>query len=133
MDFKGGYEALSYVWGSPRGNVPIECEGKTLLITPNCEAALRRIRRRTRTRALWIDAICIDQASTDEKNAQVQLMSEVYSKARRVIVWLGDDEDGGALSTRLLAITQTVFELLLPHSTYGHYPIWDRIDDYIKS
>lgn len=38
---------------------------------------------------LWIDAICIDQANTDEKTAQVALMPKIYSHARKVIVWLG--------------------------------------------
>ena len=45
---------------------------------------------------LWIDAVCIDQDMTDslkvEKNAQVQLMAQIYSKAIKVLVWLGDDE-----------------------------------------
>lgn len=38
---------------------------------------------------LWIDAICIDQLSISERNHQVQLMPLIYSKASRVIAWLG--------------------------------------------
>ncbi|KAI8946274.1 hypothetical protein F4801DRAFT_583578 [Xylaria longipes] len=57
---KDVYEALPYVWGSPTGTTPICCNGKELLVTPNCHDALRRLRRRFSPRVLWIDAICID-------------------------------------------------------------------------
>lgn len=40
---------------------------------------------------LWIDAICIDQQNTIERNHQVAQMRDIYSKATRVIVWLGDN------------------------------------------
>jgi hypothetical protein len=38
---------------------------------------------------LWIDQVCIDQTSMDEKSHQLGLMSEIYSKAWLVIAWLG--------------------------------------------
>lgn len=38
----------------------------------------------------WIDALCINQQDTAERNHQVLLMSEVYSLADKVLVWLGD-------------------------------------------
>ena len=40
-------------------------------------------------RVLWIDAICIDQSNTEERNHQVSLMGKIYSQARKVVVWLG--------------------------------------------
>ena len=87
------YEALSYVWGSPTANNPISCHGKDLLVTVNCIAAMRRLRNKKKRRVLWIDAICIDQSSMDERNQQVELMGDVYSKARRVILWLGEESN----------------------------------------
>lgn len=39
-------EALSYEWGSPTQDVHIFCEGKTLKVTPNLVAALKRLRER---------------------------------------------------------------------------------------
>lgn len=83
------YEALSYVWGAPVGTRPIECAGGTLMVTPNCESALRHLRQARGERALWIDAVCIDQASASEKAVQVPLMGDVYAHATRVLVWLG--------------------------------------------
>ncbi|VUC32918.1 unnamed protein product [Clonostachys rosea] len=91
------YEALSYVWGSPKGTIPILCDGDELLVTPNCHDALTRLRLPRRSRTLWIDAICIDQRetarSTRERIEQVKMMGEIYEGAKRVLVWLGPCQD----------------------------------------
>lgn len=83
------YEALSYTWGAKHGTIPITCDGRTLLVTPNCESALRHLRMKLTGRTLWIDAICIDQKSVPEKNVQVPLMGDVYRLATRAVIWLG--------------------------------------------
>jgi hypothetical protein len=85
------YDALSYTWGGQDRNVTITCEGKRLYVTPNCYAALRRLRGRRRKDIswLWVDAICIDQSSTKERNAQVSIMGNIYSRADCVLMWLG--------------------------------------------
>ncbi|KAI3335405.1 heterokaryon incompatibility protein-domain-containing protein [Ustulina deusta] len=87
------YEALSYVWGARQGHQPITCNNRDLHVTSNCLAALIQLRRRLRTRTLWIDAICIDQgddaAAIAERNQQVAMMGELYRSARDIIVWLG--------------------------------------------
>ncbi len=56
----------------------------------NLWSALRRIRSKREDRALWADAICIDQKNTDERNEQVALMRDIYSQCRGVMIWLGD-------------------------------------------
>lgn len=43
---------------------------------------------------LWIDQLCINQSDSDEKAVQVGLMSQIYSRAERVLVWLGPEADG---------------------------------------
>jgi hypothetical protein len=101
---ESGYEALSYVWGSPMGRHPIQCDGCLLYVTPNCESALRHLRKERSERILWIDAICIDQEdgldSLHERNAQVAAMGEIYSKATTTFCWFGEGLD----------FTRTVFE-----------------------
>ncbi|KAK8880097.1 heterokaryon incompatibility protein-domain-containing protein [Apiospora arundinis] len=90
---RDNYEALSYVWGDPKGSRPVLCDGRQLLVTPNCHDAMVRLRRRFRVRTLWIDAICIDQSSaedgTRERNHQVKQMGDIYQHASTVLVWLG--------------------------------------------
>lgn len=88
------YEALSYTWGARIGTVAINCNDSSLLVTPNCESALRHLRHRTKDRVLWIDAICINQQSVEEKNNQVPLMGEIYRSAAAVIIWLGPGLQG---------------------------------------
>lgn len=103
------YEALSYVWGSPTANDPISCHGEELLVTANCIAAMRRLRHKRKRRVLWIDAICIAQDSMNERNHQVRLMGGVYSKATRVIIWLGEET---ALSNSVISFLKDYHRIL---------------------
>ena len=92
------YEALSYVWGQgkPTDSINIYTAGQfagVMYIMPNLCAALRQLRDSNSIRVLWIDAICIDQANTQEKNRQVPLMADVYRRAKHVSAWLGQGSD----------------------------------------
>lgn len=84
-----GYDALSYVWGSPEAPVRIQINESGLAIGRNLFQALVDIRRPDEARLLWVDAICIDQANTQEKNTQVPLMKDIYSRARQTLCYLG--------------------------------------------
>lgn len=72
----------------------IGCHGDSLLVTANCDAALRELRDPSETTKLWIDSICIDQSldAVEERNTQVALMGEIYKCAKRVVVWLGKSD-----------------------------------------
>ncbi|KAE9373089.1 hypothetical protein N431DRAFT_406382 [Stipitochalara longipes BDJ] len=83
------YECLSYTWDGQIPDRPVYCGRKLMLVTANAEAAMCRFRRKHRQRWLWIDAICINQACVEEKNAQVSMMADIYRNARAVLVWLG--------------------------------------------
>jgi hypothetical protein len=107
------YIALSYVREDPSETSTIFGNGKSVQVTTNLAAALRRIRRRYwDPETLWIDAICINQKDDVEKSSQVNLMRDVYTNARGVYIWLGDEE--GDFSTamkqcRCLTITSNTF------------------------
>jgi hypothetical protein len=90
LDENPDFEALSYAWESQTPDQKIVCNGQELLVTRNCEAVMRRLRLKSKSRLLWIDAICIDQESIEDKNHQVRLMGYIYTAARGVIVWLGE-------------------------------------------
>jgi Heterokaryon incompatibility protein (HET) len=62
----------------------------------NLHAALSRLRRTNRERILWADKICICQEDIDERGHQVSLMSDIFSSAVSVIVWLGEVEGSNA-------------------------------------
>lgn len=88
------YKSLSYTWGSPSGGSRvIRLGGTAFRVRKNLWDFLHRARKRGLTGYLWIDAICIDQATVGERNHQVSMMGDIYSKAQCVIVWLGDCSD----------------------------------------
>lgn len=113
------YEALSYVWGDPENPRSISIDKQSLPVTANLHAALLRLRDRLIVRIIWVDAICINQGDVTEKGKQVRYMAEIYSKASRVIVWLGEAENDSdqALEEIRLAADETSTEPLVNEPT----------------
>lgn len=89
LDSPDGYEALSYVWGDSSDTRTITVQQTVKNVTVNLEAALRHLRYPDRARMLWVDVLCIDQENVQERNQQVRWMSDIYSSATQVVVWLG--------------------------------------------
>lgn len=96
------FEAISYTWGIPTYNKPnlgpktalgwqINCDDMACMIPINLYDALCQISSFESTNYLWADAICINQMDPTEKASQILLMGEIYSQAKRVLVWLGKD------------------------------------------
>jgi hypothetical protein len=83
------YTALSYTWGDSTPLHTIFVDGKPLQVRQNLWSFLQQARESKVTKYLWIDALCIDQGHLKERNHQVWMMGEIYSRAERVIVWLG--------------------------------------------
>ncbi|CAD6443261.1 dc0e4bd3-7b3f-4045-a324-502171746c43 [Sclerotinia trifoliorum] len=111
------YDCLSYTWSDPlyhalspeeeihRSNDkrqhPILCNDQILLITENLLFALMEFSKfngedeneeggkYNTENLIWIDGICINQDSIEERNIQVGMMGEIYSKCSQVIIWLG--------------------------------------------
>ncbi len=92
------FTALSYVWGNRKVTKDILVNGYTIAVTVNLESALRRVRqywqeefpdRDMREFRIWVDAICINQFDTPERNKQVKYMRSIYSTAELIISWLG--------------------------------------------
>jgi hypothetical protein len=109
LDENPVYEALSYTWeleddlSDNRVHHTILCEGQTLSAAPNLFAALKRLRGvAEERRTLWIDALCINQRDNAERSQQVQIMDVVYSKAERVVVWLGEEQPSDSAAVAAL-------------------------------
>ena len=135
------YEAISYVWGSPTKTSVIKVfypHGKVELpITKNLAAGLRRFRRRALARRLWVDSISINQDTVSERNHQVRLMAQIYRKASRVLIWLGEDHDAARMDRartcmdRICAVTGPQWDELsvAHHEIYPAYTskVYDRL------
>ena len=103
------YLALSYTWGNPmfksrsveshNTSTPscsqppktIVCDGQVIPVFDNLFDAPHQLRCHEYYCSVswWIDALCINQADTLERNDQVALMGSIYSAAQTVVVWLG--------------------------------------------
>lgn len=91
------YETVSYAWGGEDNNnvrdrpVYLGEYWDVQLQTKNCWSLLHYLRLRNENRAIWVDAICIDQSNILERDAQVARMADIYQRCLRVVVYLGDD------------------------------------------
>ncbi|KAG4425994.1 hypothetical protein IFR04_000938 [Cadophora malorum] len=101
IDYLPHYEALSYCWGSPDKPRSIELDDGTINITESIHSALVRLRRLTKSRLIWADALCINQDDNLEKKHQILLMRQIYSSAFRTLAYLGDEADGSDLAIQL--------------------------------
>ncbi|KAK2028746.1 heterokaryon incompatibility protein, partial [Colletotrichum zoysiae] len=88
------YDAISYTWASEDGKMElterITLNRRGFLVTPNCAMALRRARSRGAEKVIWIDAVCLNQNDVGERGHQVRLMPQIFSRARQVLVYVGE-------------------------------------------
>lgn len=92
------FTALSYAGGGDRrpGSESVICDGRILVGVPsNCYMALKNLHKKAgRKLTIWVDAICVDKTSIRDKERQIPLMGEIYSRAETVFIWLGDSTPG---------------------------------------
>jgi hypothetical protein len=98
-----GYEALSYTWGPPTFTEKLLVQDAYLLITTSLASALKLLGS-DGPRPLWVDAVCIDQENPKEKAVQIPLMTDIYSSAKQVPIWLGEGTEH----------TDTAFSCIIP-------------------
>jgi hypothetical protein len=85
------YLAISYTWGSaaPYSTVTFS-DSKVLDVSKSVFTILNTLFSPGETMHVWIDSLCINQSDDKEKSHQVRLMDEIYSKAQRVVICLGE-------------------------------------------
>ncbi len=73
----------------------IYLNGVDVQATTNLVAALRRLRCQGHN-VIWVDALCINQNDREERALQVRRMKDIFSKAKRVLVWLGVEDENSS-------------------------------------
>jgi hypothetical protein len=106
LDSDIAYDCLSYAWDGPKysdtgeywttNHQRIVCNGAVTYIRQNLYNALVQLRELDILDPIWIDALCINQDDISERNSQVAKMGEIYQRAARVIVWLGEEDENTA-------------------------------------
>jgi hypothetical protein len=87
------YICLSYVWGSREPGNWILINDKRFWARKSLFDFLASARSLVDIQSnwIWIDALCIDQENTEEREHQVKKMGHIYSCAKRVVSWFGSD------------------------------------------
>ena len=91
------YTAVSYCWGQNRHDHVIYLEQTAVKVTKIVDNVLRGVLN-DGAAFVWIDQVCIDQSNTFERSNQVGLMSGIYSRAHRVLVYLGEAGEHTAMA-----------------------------------
>ena len=137
----GGYQALSYVWGSedrPFRAVVLDEHGNAvgyIPLTTNLQRTLCDLRDASdlESKVFWIDQICIDQQGS-EKNLQVSMMGDIYRNATKVITCIdpvGDQEEettGIDLLDRLYSHFSQDYSIIL--ESRGLWRAWLRRSEF---
>ena len=88
--------AVSYVWGDEEPSQVILINERPFYVRDNLHNFLIQMRNDEFLKPLWVDALCIDQANTSERNHQVQQMGSIYRDANAMISWLGQGNASAA-------------------------------------
>lgn len=83
-----------------------------LMTTKHLATALRCLRDRGECKYFWVDALCIDQSSWEDRSSQVCMMAEIYAQAQQVIAWLGLGNENDATVEVLNMLGQETFNIV---------------------
>jgi hypothetical protein len=101
------YHTLSYHWGAPHereltsrvytpvGTIPITSKVEDILRVfrsyPGMIDQLKSPQGQNHAvgRAIWLDAVCIDQTNVQERQCQVAMIGKIYSRSQMLLIWLG--------------------------------------------
>ncbi|KAL5319118.1 hypothetical protein ACEPPN_012167 [Leptodophora sp. 'Broadleaf-Isolate-01'] len=126
LDDAPAFEALSYTWGVSPPSIPLEVTGSRILVTSAVEEFLFHQRSFFRSKLFWIDSVCINQNDDVEKTEQLPLMTEIYRRARLVIVWLGPP--GSAHTANLIG--SFLVTLTAPH--IARFSTNDALENFVR-
>lgn len=80
----------SIQWGDEADRETITLDDASFSVGKNLWNALRYLRAQAGATLYWMDALCINQSDTPERNRQLLMMRHIYFRASQVVVWLGD-------------------------------------------
>ncbi|KAE8451760.1 hypothetical protein EG329_003217 [Mollisiaceae sp. DMI_Dod_QoI] len=119
LDSDPEYDALSYTWGNTSTSGQISgalfIDGNKVAVTHNLLQAVRGIFLAEPGKALWVDALCINQRSKEERSNQVSKMKRIYQGAACVHTWLGAEYEDSNVALKTL---RSIFDIGLRKTFY---------------
>lgn len=101
------YEALSWCWGPPSSGAEILLNGKVTTISLAARDTLYNLCILHKHFRVWMDAVCINQRNVLERSQQVAIMKDVYSRADRVLIRLGEEDEFSATAAEQIHLLHT--------------------------
>lgn len=117
------YQALSYAWGDPIFDKALHLVDGDLSVTSNLHTALRQLRKPVVALRMWIDAVCINQRDSLERNIQVTMMAHIYRQAEQVVVWLSERSSHDCQNYRTVSILKVLYSMWLDLRSLTVQPI----------
>lgn len=94
------YYAASYVWGERKyTGAKVLLKSGNIRVLDSLVPFLDMVTRHGDFKTSdywWIDSLCINLEDSREREKQVQIMADIYKKARRAIIWLGQESEKGS-------------------------------------
>jgi hypothetical protein len=83
---------------SEAGAYSLHVDGKSYRVSRNVHELAMRGTADVVENLIWIDALCVNQADTEERSSQVGMMDRIFANAAYVLTWLGTDDRNEAES-----------------------------------
>ncbi|KAK6080316.1 heterokaryon incompatibility protein [Seiridium cupressi] len=107
-------------------------EVRVLILYPGEKGSPIKLRRQDAERVLWVGAPCIDQTDNrGKKTQQVRIMGEIYSRANRVLIWLGNSRDVEVGMQKLLGLALETHTDWTPLEPVFTNPLYLRAQDLL--
>jgi hypothetical protein len=92
------FYTASYVWGerSYSSSNSLRLESGSLPVLASLAPFLDMVSQHkdfSKKDWWWIDSLCINLKDGTEREGQVKIMGKIYRRARRVIIWLGEEKE----------------------------------------
>lgn len=100
------YYTASYVWGErDYTGAAIHLKSGTLPVLSSLVPFIHMVTHHSDFKSTdwwWIDSLCINLQDSREREKQVRIMADIYKKARRAIIWLGEEKEDGSDCTNAI-------------------------------
>ena len=130
---KSSYAALSYCWGGPQhitttvGTIEARTHGISLETLPQSIQDAIKVTRKLRIRYLWVDALCIIQDDTLDKNLEINGMGAIYKNATVTIAAANCDSVYEGFLHARSKLEGVRLKICLPNDTVGNITLSPRI------
>jgi len=133
--FDEKYVAISYSWNE-KFQIDLQDSNiswKVRFATPNWLSIICEKIKAIQIRYIWIDALCINQDSKEDKESQVPFMGDYYHGAEFVMVVLDDIEQYRDYILASASILKTIPDNIEYKTRYSSVPDWFKLEHFVAA